>query len=303
LEADLERRITDAFTERAQSLPSAPELAPMSPRREQSTRPTRVLVLALVTLLVISAAGVLVAVRRSGDAKGAVQSRGSGAARYRSTAVVSVVPTHTSDVALADPLKLALQPSVRALALKESRVDPHGAPVDFTASANAQHSRFTLAVSAPTGALATSVARSWAETFATVGRANLRKRVLMLTRGFNQQLTTLNRELATVDLDLARLDPANYRNLVQYDEPNGLASTGSQASIPPPSPHGINYGLPPVPEHGTVHELNLAFERIQLLSTRPKLERRAAELRFLRMSPMGPQIVSLTPATLVKPSK
>ena len=295
VESDLERRIADGFNERARSLPAA-GLGPMSPLRAQAARrPTRVLVLALVVLLVIGAAGVLVAVRRSGGSHGSVESGGSGAVRYRSTAIVRIAPESSSatpDLQLTRPLKLALAPGIRKLALKNSRVGPGGARVAFAASENPQRTVLTLIASAPNGALATSVARSWANAFATAGRLNQRNIALVLVRQVTQQLIKLNRQLATIDADLARLLPAIYRNVLQYDEPTGLSSNdGGRATSAT--------GPPPVPEQGTSHELNLAFERIQLLAARSQAEAKRANLRFTSLAPSAIQVVSMTPATRI----
>jgi hypothetical protein len=300
VESDLERRIVDAFNERARSLPASSSWAPMSPLRDHpARRPSRVLVLALVTLVVMGAAGAFAMMRRSGGTPGSVESGGSGAARYRSTATVRIAPESsaaTPDLSLTRPVRLALSPAVRKLALRHSRVDPRGASVTFVASENVRQSVVTLAATAPTAALATSVARSWANAFATAGRVDQRNAALALVRGVDQQLTTLNRQLATIDTDLARLLPAIYRNVLRYDEPTGPSPDdgGSAASVK---------GPPPVPEQGTPHELNLAFERIQLLSARSKAEAKRASLRFNALVPSAIQVVSLTPATRVEVSK
>jgi hypothetical protein len=98
------------------------------------------------------------------------------------------------------------------------------------------------------------------------------------------------------DTDLARLLPALYRNVLQYDEPTGLSSHdgGRAASVKAP---------PSLPERGTPHELNLAFERIQLLAARSRAEAKLGSLRVYSLAPPGIQIVSLTPATRIEGSE
>jgi hypothetical protein len=296
--SDFERRITDAFNDRARSLPAGSGLPPMALVRDRrARRPTRVLVLALVTLLVIGAAGVFVVTRRSGGTSGSVESGGSGAARYRSTAIVRIAPESSAaaDLRLTRPLKLALAPGIEKLARKKSRVGADDARVAFAASENAQRTVLTLVASAPSAALATSVARSWANALTAAARVNQRNVVLARLRAVDQQLARLNRQLATIDTDLARLLPAIYRNVLEYDEPTGPSPTdgGSSTSVK---------GPPPVPEQGTPHALNLAFERIQLLSARSKAEAKRVSLQFFpSASLIG--VVSLTPATRVGGSK
>ena len=70
-----------------------------------------------------------------------------------------------------------------------------------------------------------------------------------------------------------KLEPVIYHGLLKFDAPNG-----SLPGIDPNAP-------PPVPEQGTVGELNLAFLRIQILNQIASIRESASGFRFNQVTP------------------
>ena len=83
----------------------------------------------------------------------------------------------------------------------------------------------------------------------------------------------LHRNLRSVDTELARLMPGTYGGLPEYETPSS-SLPGRPASNPPP-----------VPEGGTPHALDLAFERIQLLQQLTQAGESVASTRIAGVSP------------------
>ena len=103
---------------------------------------------------------------------------------------------------------------------------------------------------------------------AAPARQNAKNLLLKQRHHVNVQVTTLHTELQRVDAQLVKLMPIVYHGVLRYDAPNGnLRRTRAAPS-----------GPPPVPEQGSVHALNLAFERIQLLSAIEQFGQEAAQL-------------------------
>lgn len=100
-------------------------------------------------------------------------------------------------------------------------------------------------------------------------------------RALDVRVAKLHRELRRIDGQLATLDPVVYGRLPSYDAPR---SNFPGTSAPKP---------PPVPERGSVHELNLAFERIQILNKLEALGQQASALRTRAAQPeLIPTVVS-----------
>ena len=86
-----------------------------------------------------------------------------------------------------------------------------------------------------------------------------------------------------------RIDPNTFPDaILRYDSP----------SSNPLSPQTLS--KPPLPNHASVHELNLANERIQLLSALAAEGQEAAQFRVVNVTPeVFASIIAETPATLI----
>ena len=107
-------------------------------------------------------------------------------------------------------------------------------------------------------------------------------------RALNRKVVALHRELVSIDKQLVKVDPAVYHGLLDYD--SGIGGVlGAGAGAPPP-----------VPENGTSHEFNLAFERIQILNTLRNSANQSASMRITAPGPeVSTKVVAQTPATNV----
>ena len=185
---------------------------------------------------------------------------------YRSTVTVRIGPapsqtstatasttTQPMSVELGNPVQMALAPGLRKIALLHSHLPINEPGIDFRATTNATGDVLSLTVIAPTGRESTTLSRNWATAFGAARRADARNQLLRDRRNVNMRVTQLRSELRRVDAQLEALAPATYKNLLQYD----AGGTHPKGSAPPP----------PVPERATPQVLNLAFERIQILSS------------------------------------
>jgi hypothetical protein len=216
--------------------------------------------------------------------------------RYRSTAIVRVGPpnnanTHSAPSAittkLADPRTVALAVSTREAALVAAHLSATG--IDFRATA-ANVGLLSPEATAPSPTQSSTVTSQWVSTLIRA-RTNEARRLLIAQRhALVLQVTRLHNQLHAIDVQLVKLDPIAYHDLLIYDEPNADLR-GSIAPGPVP---------PPAPEPGSVHELNLAFERIQLRSELTNIGTAAASERFGQLpSPALSLLVHQTPATRV----
>lgn len=208
--------------------------------------------------------------------------------RYRSVATVSVEApsiemTGGLPVKLADPRQLALAPSTRRAALLASAL-PEDARVDFRVTEPHAH-LLSFTTTAPTASNATLVARHWVAALARLRNDDARRQIPAAMRALSQRVETLHRELRAVDAKLAKVDPINYGAVLRYDGP-----TSPPGPKPPPN----------VPERGSVHELNLAFERIQILEQLKHAGLRGAELRIAAFDPaLTTKLLTETPPTRI----
>ena len=203
----------------------------------------------------------------------------------RSTPTAS---TQSVSVNLGDPVQLAVAARTRhaALRMSHSRSNDHG--IDFQATTDATGDVISLAVITPTRIATTTLARDWAIGFADARRAEARRQILEDQQNLNLRATKLHSELLRVDTQLVKLAPNTYKDLLRYD--GGYSNLGR---LTPP---------PPVPEQASVKVLNLAFERIQLLTSLTQSGTRAADLRISAAAPeVFAQIVSQTPAVQINP--
>ena len=96
----------------------------------------------------------------------------------------------------------------------------------------------------------------------------------------------LHRELQKVDAQLVKLMPVVYHGVLRFDAPNGNLGGTSNPNAPPP-----------VPEQGSVHGLNLAFERIQILNQLNQIGEATARHGFSSATPdFGTTLVKIVPA-------
>ena len=86
-------------------------------------------------------------------------------------------------------------------------------------------------------------------------RTTAKKKILQDQRSVVGAGEAQHNELQRVDAKLVKLMPIVYHGVLRFDAPNGNLPGTDQS------------GPPPVPEQGSVHALNLAFLRIQLLSS------------------------------------
>jgi len=183
------------------------------------------------------------------------------------TATSTTVPT--VNLVLSGPQKFALQRGLRDLALTKSHLRTN-AGIGFASKLDDTQSLLSLIVTAPTRLEAQTVARNWASAFTSARKANARALLLKQRHQVQVKVGTLHNELVRVDAQLVKLMPIVYHGILRFDAPNGnLRATKNSTTAPPP-----------VPEQGSVHALNLAFERIELLSAVEKFGQEAASDRF-----------------------
>jgi hypothetical protein len=209
--------------------------------------------------------------------------------RYRSTATVSVGPPPSSSsflrtptVNLEDPQGFALAPGTRRAALVASHLVADDRQVEFRVTRSSENV-YSLQAEAPEASVSATVTRNWVSAVATARRADLRRQIREQQATLNREVVTLDQQLRTVDEALVKLDPVVYKDLLLYD-------------------NGVNLGRRPplVPERGSPRELNLAFERVQLLKKGRATASRAAGLRIAELKPDEiTKFIGQTPATHV----
>jgi hypothetical protein len=199
--------------------------------------------------------------------------------RYRSVATVGVgaaasVQTGRIAVKLSDPLTLALAPGTRRATLLAAHLSPNNTEVEFRATRTGVN-ELSLAATAASRDEAATVTDKWASTLALFRRHQAKEQLAAARRNITRRVTTLHQQLQVIDAQLAKLDPKVYGSVWKYDGPGGALWTGHIQPNPPP----------PVPERGTPHELNLAFERIQLISALEKYGKNATSGGFISLTP------------------
>jgi hypothetical protein len=217
---------------------------------------------------------------------------------YRSTVTVRVGPppsqrstptTRPLGITLADPVHLALASGTRNTALRESHLPSNDPGIDFHATSNAAGDLLSLTVITPTANETTTLARNWALTFVDARKADARRQIIEERHNLTLRVTALRSELLRIDTQLVKLEPGTYKDVLQYDFPGPLPG---RRTTPPP----------PVPEQGSVKTLDLAFERIQLLSSLTQSSSRPGDQSLASPTPwVFGSVVSQTPAVEVKP--
>jgi len=194
-------------------------------------------------------------------------------ARYRSVAAVALAPQGTSAFTLADPVRDALAPATRRATLLAAHLAPDDAHVSFRATSTGPHT-ISLTATAPSPRESALVTGKWVSVLTTIRRADARRQLIKSRNAVRSHVETLRKQLQAIDAKLAKLDPKTYGSAWKYDATN--RAFPPRSSTPPP----------PVPEQGSVKELNLAFERIQLKSQLEKYARQAPGDHFGALAPL-----------------
>ena len=225
--------------------------------------------------------------------------------RYRSVVTVRVAPkpepttkkqpgnknTTTTNppanLVLSGPQKFALQKRLRANVLRKNGLKASSG-IGFGSRLDSTESLLSLVVTAPTPTQAERIARTWGATFASARKRDAKLQARTNLEELSKRVEKLHTELRRVDSKLSKLMPIVYGGVLRFDVPNGNKPGSSQS------------GPPPVPEDGSVHTLNLAFERIQLLSTLSSSGEKAAALRIAQTQPaVFATVASQSPATRI----
>ncbi len=270
-------------------------LEPQGPLRAAHSRTRRILGSLAASALLASAVALPIALRsHSHDAPPAGAAHASGP-RYTSTAVVRVAPkadaavvssTRPPGIMLAKALDLARAPKTRNSALAKSHRRAGDPTIGFSATRNPAGDLVSLTVTAPDGALAALVSRNWATALIEARDADAKERIQTNYRDITTTVEQLHNDLRRVDARLKALLPAVYGNIDLYDAPNGNVN-------PRKAP-------PPVPPRGSVKALNLAFERIRILSRLNDAGNRVPR-GVAATSLVFTHFVSQTPPRLIKP--
>ncbi|MDQ1457177.1 MAG: hypothetical protein QOH28_2797 [Actinomycetota bacterium] len=191
--------------------------------------------------------------------------------------------------------KLATSAPVRAAALRGAHVAPTIKTIGFRANVLAGDQYVTLAVTAPTRVLASTVATSWGKAFATARKKAAHDNVLAQQRQLHQQALLLHDELLAVDLKLAKLLPGIYGGVFRIDR-----GFGTSAAKQPPSASSSGAGdVPKVPDGASTYVLNLALERPQLIQQITDVGTKTAELTLTNVTPDAfARVLNQTPAQL-----
>ena len=224
--------------------------------------------------------------------------------RYRTTVTIRVAPkpevttnkkpnkNATTTVApvnlvIAGPQKFALQKNIRNSALRRSGLRVN-AGVGFGSRLDATETVLSLIVTGPTKAQAQTVGRNWAAVFSRQRKLDAARKLRADQRSVSIRVKKQHNELQRVDARLIKLMPIVYHGILRFDAPNGNL------------PGTTTNGPPPVPEQGSVKALNLAFLRIQLLSSITTLGEKAAGFRFNQVTPtVFATVMTQTPAERV----
>ena len=228
--------------------------------------------------------------------------------RYRSTVTIRVAPkpvdtsnkkpnknatTTAAPVNLvkAGPQKFALRLNIRNAALKRSGLKKT-AGIGFGSKLDPTETIMSLVVTGPTRAQAQTVARNWGTVFRIQRTSAAKEKIIQDRRSVSIRVRRQHDELQRVDAKLVKLMPIVYHGVLRFDAPNGNLPNTDQS------------GPPPVPEQGSVHALNLAFLRIQLLSSITDLGSQLASFRFNEVTPdVFATVMTQSPAERVTKSR
>jgi hypothetical protein len=232
--------------------------------------------------------------------------------RYRAAVTVQIASpapkapdaghkTTTSTISVAASggvAKLALSTPTRNAALRGAKLAPPSRTVVFGAQVSPDGSIITLAVTAPTRVLATTVATSWGKAFSTARRTTAHDRIIAQQKQLVHKAHLLHQELLTVDLKLAKLLPGIYGGVFRADRAFGTVTQGKGS----PSNNNTSAGgtFPPVPDGASTYVFNLALERPQLITQLTAIGTSTAELTLTDVTPDAfARVLSQSPARSV----
>jgi hypothetical protein len=199
--------------------------------------------------------------------------------RYRTTATVAVTQSPNADTTL-------LARSMAAADLRQTPTDPRGLAtllaghalsdgtrIQFAAKRMA-NKRLSLAVTARSTSQSSVLTREWIAVLTRVREDGARRQIQVAQAAITAKVRALHLELQRIDAKLAKMDPLIYGGVPRFDAPSGNLP-GTEPQTPPP----------PVPEQGSVAELNLAFLRLQILTQVTGAGEAAAQFRFAAIEP------------------
>ncbi len=199
--------------------------------------------------------------------------------------------TQPVNIALTGPQKFALRSGIRRGALRLSHLRA-SARIGFAANLNDTGDVLSLIVTAPSRTQAQTVGKNWAKVFRRARVADAKRKVHESNHRLQVRVTKLHTELQRVDAKLVKLMPIVYHGILRFDAPNGNL------------PGRTGTGPPPVPEQGSVYGLNLAFERIQLLSSLSSSASQAAANRITLVRPeVFATVMAQTPAERIQKTR
>jgi hypothetical protein len=241
-------------------------------------RVTRQAVAAAVVVSLFASVAVVISWRNAPDNAG-VAAISDG---YRSAATIRLAPapsagsTSTTIGPAFKPqelLALALAATTQRAALLGAQLSP-ATNVEFRAALNSVQDLLTITVTAETQYVSEAVTHAWAAAFTEALRAERIRRMQAADRTLNRKVRALHDQLRQIDSELILINPAykpyTTRDIGWHGHPN-------LSDMNPPPHHA--------PEQGSTRELNLANERIQLLS---RLADLGAEAARTQISLSGP---------------
>ena len=204
---------------------------------------------AAVVLTLFASVAIVVSLRNTSD-------------RFRSAATVRLAVassnpstgTATPALKLPDARALALAPSTRRAVLLSAHLSPDDTRIDFRATFRSGRDVLSLAATGPSADESTAVTRKWVSVFTAARRTQAISRLETMNRALSRRIGALHQRLRKVDAELVRIDP-QYKGVLRYPRWGHFPSGEAPTTVPVP-----------VPEQGSVHELNLANERVQILA-------------------------------------
>jgi hypothetical protein len=245
-------------------------------RRRQSARLPRVVAVLAVCALIAGAVALPFSLRSTSDHAAAPGRCGHAVkSGYQSAALVRfprVSATGVPPVVFREPVQAALALCDGVLA----GTHPHTDDVQFNADARDGGNLVSLVVTTPSRVDAAALARAWGLAFVDARRADAMHQILDQQRALTEHVAKLHEELRRVDIQLVKLAPLTYRNVLRFD-----GGYHQFQSIAPNNSALVD----PVPQPGRLGIL--AYKRISLLSALTESGRSASVLRIMRVKPDG----------------
>jgi hypothetical protein len=244
---------------------------------------TREAIAAAVALTLLASVAMVVSWRNTPD-------------RFRSTATVRVAVASSNPntgtaipaLRLPDARTLALAPSTRQATLRSAHLSPDDTRIDFRATFLSGRDLLSMVATAPSANDSTAVTREWVSVFTAARRIQAISRLEAMNRALLRRVTALHQRLREIDAELVRIDP-KYKGVVRYNPTHHF-------------PSGVET-VPSVPEPGSIRELNLANQRVQILALLADLGADSARNRIILESVRSlPKPVAQAPAVRVDAS-